>query len=222
MYFSWTVFRSFIALAVLFNVQFVMSSRCITTSLGDGCYLTNVSSRERHVAVEDHIPVHFDVGCGFSKEYPEDYRLIMLEMTKPQYNVTVFDDFVSVGAPEPGTHLFNVSLINSTSNTLIDTHILCIDAVPAHWEAQLRAVSQRWQHKHGGYVPSREVWQHVRQLRGWQEAMGGEGVSEGDWPWEWGAGLSGEAVSDDSGDVRPISVLWVSVPCVARMSIAPW
>jgi hypothetical protein len=171
--------------------------------------LTTLSSPDRGTFDVPHFSVYFQFSCGYNAS---NHSIVIpwFQELRSVGGFVIHNEAVSLQAPEPGTHLFNVSLINSTSNTLIDTHILCIDAVPAHWEAQLRAVSQRWQHKHGGYVPSREVWQHVRQLRGWQEAMGGEGVSEGDWPWEWGAALSGEAVSDGSGDVRPISVLWVS------------
>lgn len=215
-------------------------SACIQTSVPAGCVTTAVSTRERYFPPDGILHIAISVSCHPESYMSGEVQLLFTDLSMPnERSQRVTGNLVSdggvvrtglhIGAPEPGSNLWTLTLVNSSSGAVIDSLLLCIDSVPGQWEAELQRVSDGWQHAHAGFIPNREVYTHVRALQQWQQstADGGKG-NHHEWPqwlnappstsWNFTERQLKQLRQSPYG-FRPINVLWVRVHGVEACTV---
>lgn len=125
-----------------------LNSRCLSLDSDNVCQLAPIGLEDRWFTPNASIRLYFRVGCGYTLGSDGNAYLAMHDIstehskTKPLYGMENVDtaytgpflirdsDWVSVGAPEPGTQLFNVTLIDARTNLVVDSIIVCLEVTP--------------------------------------------------------------------------------------------
>ena len=124
-----------------------LSSRCIYAKDPRICPRFPVGLEDRWFKSADFIQANFNVRCGYSFTGPNAVYLqvddISSEYTRkqPAYGMAHLDTTytgpfrleggnVMIGAPEPGTQIFNLTLVEESTKNVIDWMPLCLEITP--------------------------------------------------------------------------------------------
>ena len=184
-------------------------SRCIGWDLDGLCPVLPLGTIDRYQdKPEATIPIVFHGTCGIDLKGPIHSLLIQdishhgKGLTAPLVPTPVLGAVLYVGAPEPGTQLFNLTLVHAASQAIVDYFIVCLEMIPSpRWEAPLQAASDPFQHPEAGYAPHTEVSAHMRALA--------EGKYRSVATTDELVRLEELAWSRIPSTVRPINILWV-------------
>lgn len=126
-----------------------LSSRCIYMMYPDVCAVLPIGLEDRWFPPKDFMSISFAVGCGYTLGPQGDAVIELDDITgdhsrkkKPNFGMEgidtvimnpfrLFESDVTVGAMEPGTQIFNVSLVAKHNNTVIDFMLFCAEIVPS-------------------------------------------------------------------------------------------
>ena len=193
------------------TVPIGVHSKCIASDLASMCPLVPYGMRERYLSPDK--TVSFYVWSLCQQEGGPRHRVFVTDISHSgrglegdEAPIEVQDDVMYVGVPEPGTQLFNATLVES--GTVIDSLVLCMEVVPGPWEAELEAYSDGLQSASAGVLVRREVAAYARAAQ---------------------AGLQGRLESAstllgvDNGlpvqSVVPMSILWVRAAVCVRAAM---
>lgn len=176
-------------------------SQCITTDLALRCPLLPFGLPERYMSPQHH--GSFRVWAQCPPRAPSAVQnMFMSDISHSGRGVDVFpppllieSNVVHVGVPEPGTQLFNVTLVED--GAVIDWLVVCIEVTPGPWEGSLAAASDRLAAPSAGVLVQEEVGAYARR-----RTSSPNTVHE---PWSYVPVSNGYPLAS----VIPTSILWV-------------
>ena len=197
-------------------------STCLGTDWPERCPIVASGTRDRLQPPDGVITIHFQSLCeGVDVSGHGDYLLQAMDISyggkgmqgtavKPPEWTAIYNSAVEFGTPEPGTQLFNFSLVHKPTGRITDWLLLCFEITPGPWEAGMHAATDKYQLRRAGQRVRRELWAHARDIDAGVTSIEDNDVADPPQAWDT--------------PVQPVKVLWVSRPlfCARAAVTHPW
>lgn len=180
-------------------------SRCIGAENGDICSVIPFGTRDRYIDADMTVFRQFTPLCGVALDDP-NVAFVVQDISHHDASknraLEIDGGAFWLAAPEPGTHLFNLTLSNRTTGELMDSLLLCMELTlpigPGSWEQAYNSASDALYARIASSSPDACCPMPHATLAAY--------ASNG--PLQYT--MDGVLPAGGDLDIKPISILWVS------------